>query len=961
VISGRLDLRSSLLALAVGAALSSFACASSKVSAPDGPASSAAREEAYARPRRAFFDLGLRQLLEARDGDLAAVARTFRLLAPTVEGGTRHYRVLAVLEVGANARAAVDVPGLTVRSRLGRVLSLSVTEDGLRALAENPEVLAVHAVRLGTPLNEVATSASSARRVTVPPSAPVDTSFPVVAGKTYTFLLTAKSPRATNADPVLTLCRDAACAGPNLLASDDNGGPGTDARLTYTASQTETLLVRATDKSGQTMEDALTVLGSNGLPLRLGSGARSLWADGLRGSGAIVGVVDSGFDFCHDDFVRIDPSTSARRSRLLALWDQELLLQGSETAPSFSLGALGSATAYGVQYLAPALDAALGNCGAIRSVDEDGHGTHVMGTAAGNGRGGVGELYAGAAPEAALVGVKLDFASGGGIVDGVAYAVAVAESVQKPLSVNLSIGFHSGPHDGTDPESLGLLAVSGPGRSIAVAAGNEGTSAIAARSIDAPPAVDDLGVTIASGTRFERDGGVFVWLDAATDFRVSLIDNTGAVVATAEPGQSKRFTFGGVQAQLAYDRDRYDANGDVRQAAFVVTGWNSASTRITLRLERLRGSGTGRWWGWSVPDTPAAMSFADHRTQAGDGAYLGTMNDLASSHAVLAVGATASLVRVKKEDGGPESDQATWNRFGTIASFSSRGPGRDGRAKPDVVTPGMYVVSTLSRSAPNPNTIVETGKHQKMQGTSMASPGAAGVAAQLLAFDPTLVAPALLGNTGVRDSAVAALDQGSANTWGSGKLDAFAARARLVVDAAPSATFRDGRRDPQGIAHLAVDVTDADGAADLAYVLWDVDGDGANDWVTKTDSVALKLVGNGPYTARAIVVDKAGKSATVTTSLVLEPLAVVDAGAPDAGAPDAGSFADAGAPDAGLDAASMDASAEDATPAPPAEPVRLASADGCAVHASRRAGSRVGGSLLVLALAAGLARRRRAR
>lgn len=951
MISRRLALRSSIFALAATA----LACAPSKPGAPELTEGRVAQAQAKAHP--AFLDLGLRQLVEASDADVARVARTFRLLAPEFVGGERRYRVLAVLEAGGSAKAALDAPGIEARSRLGRVLSLRVNAEGLRALAENPDVRAVHAARLGTQLNEVSTSASSAQRVTVPPTGPVDTAFSVVAGKTYTFLLTARSPRAATADPVLTLCRDAACTGASMLATDDNGGPGTDARLTYTATATETLLVRATDKSGQTSEDALTVLGSNGLPLRLGTGARALWDEGIRGAGSVVAVIDSGTDFCHDDFVRLDATTGTRRSRLLALWDQTLLLQGSETGPTFSLGTLGTG-AYGVQYLTPSLDTALGNCSAVRSVDEDGHGTHVMGTAAGNGRGGVGARYAGAAPEADLVGVKLDFESGAGIVDGVAYAVAAAESVQKPVSINLSLGFHSGPHDGTDPESLGLLAVSGPGRSIAVAAGNEGTSPIAAKSVDAPPAVDDLGVTIASGTRFERDGGVFLWLDAATDFRVSLIDNTGTTIATAEPGQSKRFTFGGVEAQLVYDRAPYDDNGDVRQAAFVVTGWNSASTRVTVRFERLGGTGSGRWWGWSVPDTPAAMSFADHRSQAGDGAYLGTMNDLATSHAVLAVGATASLVRVTKQDGTSESDQATWNRFGTIANFSSRGPGRDGRPKPDIVAPGMYVVSTLSRSAANTNTIVETGKHQKMQGTSMATPGMTGVAALLLDANPTLVPPALLAHAGVRDSAVTSLDQGSVNTWGSGKADVVAARAKVQSDSAPSATFREARRDARGIARLAVDVSDADGATDLAYVLWDVDGDGANDTVSTGDAVAIKLVGTGPFTARAIVVDKAGKSATVTTSLVLDPLDPVDAGAPDAGVRDAG-VRDAGTPDSGpLDAGEPDAT----TPAPtPSEPVRLAPADGCSVHVARGSSSRGAAWTAVFALAAAFVRRRGSR
>ena len=56
-----------------------------------------------------------------------------------------------------------------------------------------------------------------------------------------------------------------------------------------------------------------------------------------------------------------------------------------------------------------------------------------------------------------------------------------------------------------------------------------------------------------------------------------------------------------------------------------------------------------------------------------------------------------------------------------IASFSSRGPAKDGRVKPDVVARGFAVVSTVPTNAYGPN-----------QGTSMAAPVVTGIAALLV-------------------------------------------------------------------------------------------------------------------------------------------------------------------------------------------------------------------------------------
>ncbi len=77
----------------------------------------------------------------------------------------------------------------------------------------------------------------------------------------------------------------------------------------------------------------------------------------------------------------------------------------------------------------------------------------------------------------------------------------------------------------------------------------------------------------------------------------------------------------------------------------------------------------------------------------------------------------------------------------TVASFSSRGPTPDGLAKPDVVAPGMRIVSLrvpgsyIDRTAP----FSRAGSwYTSLSGTSMATPICAGVAAIVLGIKPAL-------------------------------------------------------------------------------------------------------------------------------------------------------------------------------------------------------------------------------
>ncbi|RLB62429.1 MAG: hypothetical protein DRI90_09115, partial [Deltaproteobacteria bacterium] len=108
------------------------------------------------------------------------------------------------------------------------------------------------------------------------------------------------------------------------------------------------------------------------------------------GAGVVVGVIDSGLDWTHEDFIDDDTDSS----RIAYYWDQSDV---SDSAPP------GGSLNYGTVYTRADFDDynINGNTAAVAdsAKDTDGHGTHVTGTAAGDGSASNG-LYAGVAPAA---------------------------------------------------------------------------------------------------------------------------------------------------------------------------------------------------------------------------------------------------------------------------------------------------------------------------------------------------------------------------------------------------------------------------------------------------------------------------------------------------------------------------------------------------------------------------------
>ena len=95
-----------------------------------------------------------------------------------------------------------------------------------------------------------------------------------------------------------------------------------------------------------------------------------------------------------------------------------------------------------------------------------------------------------------------------------------------------------------------------------------------------------------------------------------------------------------------------------------------------------------------------------------------------------------------------------------VPSWSSRGPTDDGRVKPDILAPGVSIVSTWKDNS-----------FKSLSGTSMSTPFVAGIAALLLEKKPSLT-PSQIKDVLKSTAVDLGLDE---NTQGSGRVDAYAA------------------------------------------------------------------------------------------------------------------------------------------------------------------------------------------
>jgi minor extracellular serine protease Vpr len=510
------------------------------------------------------------------------------------------------------------------------------------------------------------------------------------------------------------------------------------------------------------------------------------------GENVIVGIIDSGIDWEHEDFR--DPEDNTK-SRIMYIWDQNDL-QGSKPA-NFS---------YGSEWTKTQIEDEIDGtpAGIVKHKDDleeaGGHGTHVSGTAAGN---------QGLAPGCEIIVVSVDFESSTGVVDGANYIYQKAAELGRPAIINASLGSHFGPHDGSGAESMALdhLVNAAPGRAFCAAAGNEGADYIHYGGFELG---QQESWTYYYGYPYEGDTEAYIELymivenkDLDKIFVAIGMDSTVFdefltprspvnVTKTSwktiseiliNPVNEPVYYRNGEEAgSLMIETSTIDANKT--EVLIVIEDYVNESINFTgLDLWRLYTKGSGKFHVWSemvssIPEPSLIGLTVDSKYQSTNNDY--TVGMPGDARDVITVGASTNRVTWVDVNGATQSPPEGQVIVGSLADFSSKGPTLDNRIKPEIVAPGHYISSALSSSiAPEDNTMVLVGgKHIVYSGTSMSSPVVAGAVALLLEKNPSLtnsqIRSLLFDYTEV-DNLVQADGLLPNNLWGYGKLDIFSA------------------------------------------------------------------------------------------------------------------------------------------------------------------------------------------
>ncbi len=514
--------------------------------------------------------------------------------------------------------------------------------------------------------------------------------------------------------------------------------------------------------------------------------------EGLSGAGTLFGIIDSGIDYTHLDLRHADGTT-----RIKALWDQ------LDTSYADSGGTIGSpppmnqdgSPGRGTVYTEEQINTALDGSGIVNSVDLVGHGTLVASIAAGNGQAtGGGEpsgVYLGVAPQADIIAVRAggvdrsDTNINGDVIGGLQWIDGMATALGEPVVVNMSFGGQVGAHDGTTPEEIAIDSFAQrSGRAVSVSAGNDGTQAIHASGSTRNTATLDVFYS-GQSPRIVVD----CWIPGSDIVDLGFTDPDGAGVLDANVAEGLcAVTRGSVNKVSTCLGAPSALNGD-REVIFLVepltnsTPISSGDWKFYLRDEGGVQDGTFDCWEASLePFT----SNVDRRV---------TIGQPGTARGAITAGAWSGRSSWPSLQGETVKEGLT---IGALAAFSSVGPTRDGRLKPELTAPGEWVLgawsiadgsgSGIAAVPPDPTRVASDGVHVAARGTSFSAPQVAGAIDLLFELDPSLTAADLRSLLTQSASADEFTGDVPNDDWGFGKLDVQQAIAVLPTALATSPT-----------------------------------------------------------------------------------------------------------------------------------------------------------------------------